>query len=62
MRDSELLEDVFNEETDWVSHSPLQTEPCVSSAPVSLHLKPLLIIAVADNKLIYQWVTVAGRW
>lgn len=54
MRDSDLLKDVFNAETDWVSHSPLQTLPCVSSTPVSLHLKPFLILTVADNKLIHQ--------
>ncbi|XP_042582973.1 active breakpoint cluster region-related protein [Cyprinus carpio] len=29
--DSDLLQDVFTEETEWVSHSPLQTEPCLPS-------------------------------
>jgi len=38
MVDSDLLQDVFPEETEWVSHSPLQTEPCLPSTPVSLHL------------------------
>lgn len=34
--DSELLQDVFIEETEWDSHSPLQTEPCLPSTPVRL--------------------------
>ncbi|XP_058639531.1 active breakpoint cluster region-related protein isoform X4 [Onychostoma macrolepis] len=33
--DSDLLQDVFTEETEWVSHSPLQTEPCLPSTPTT---------------------------
>ncbi|XP_077083781.1 active breakpoint cluster region-related protein [Siphateles boraxobius] len=33
--DSDLLQDVFPEETEWVSHSPLQTEPCLPSTPTA---------------------------
>ncbi|KAK2913534.1 hypothetical protein Q8A67_001933 [Cirrhinus molitorella] len=33
--DSELLQDVFTEETEWVSHSSLQTEPCLPSTPTT---------------------------
>ncbi|KAA0723067.1 Breakpoint cluster region protein [Triplophysa tibetana] len=35
LRDSDLLQDVFNAETDWVSHNPLQTLPCVSYTPIA---------------------------
>ncbi|XP_039515491.1 active breakpoint cluster region-related protein [Pimephales promelas] len=35
MVDSDLLQDVFPEETEWVSHSPLQTEPCLPSTPTA---------------------------
>ncbi|XP_073668189.1 active breakpoint cluster region-related protein isoform X2 [Paramisgurnus dabryanus] len=35
MGESDLLQDVFSEETDWVSHSPLQTEPREPSTPIS---------------------------
>ncbi|CAM4515725.1 unnamed protein product [Leuciscus chuanchicus] len=33
--DSDLLQDVFPEETEWVSHSPLQTDPCLPSTPTA---------------------------
>ncbi|KAK7171018.1 hypothetical protein R3I94_001045 [Phoxinus phoxinus] len=33
--DSDLLQDVFPEETEWVTHSPLQTEPCLPSTPTA---------------------------
>lgn len=39
--DSDLLQDVFPEETEWVSHSPLQTDQGLPSTPVSLQFKPL---------------------
>ncbi|ROL45581.1 Active breakpoint cluster region-related protein [Anabarilius grahami] len=35
MVDSDLLQDVFTEETEWVSHSPLQTETCLPSTPTT---------------------------
>ncbi|XP_051757248.1 active breakpoint cluster region-related protein isoform X1 [Ctenopharyngodon idella] len=35
MVDSDLLQDVFAEETEWVSHSPLQTETCLPSTPTT---------------------------
>ncbi len=34
--DSDLLQDVFTEETEWVPHSSLQTEPSLPSTPVRL--------------------------
>ncbi|RXN21473.1 active breakpoint cluster region-related -like protein [Labeo rohita] len=33
--DSELLQDVFTEETEWVAHSPLQTEQCLPPTPTT---------------------------
>uniref|UniRef100_A0A672RNU1 Active breakpoint cluster region-related protein-like n=1 Tax=Sinocyclocheilus grahami TaxID=75366 RepID=A0A672RNU1_SINGR len=40
--DSELLQDVFTEETEWVSHSPLPTEPCLPSTPTTENPDDLL--------------------
>ncbi|XP_042615621.1 active breakpoint cluster region-related protein-like isoform X2 [Cyprinus carpio] len=40
--DSELLQDVFIEETEWDSHSPLQTEPCLPSTPTTENPDDLL--------------------
>ncbi|XP_052009250.1 active breakpoint cluster region-related protein isoform X2 [Xyrauchen texanus] len=42
MVDSALLQDVFSEETDWVSHSPLQTEPHLPSFPTPSNPDDLL--------------------
>lgn len=35
MVDSDLLQDVFPEESEWGSHGSMQTEPCLPSTPTS---------------------------
>lgn len=35
MMDSDLLHDVFPEESDWGSHGSMQTEPCLPSTPTN---------------------------